>query len=167
MKAQLSHAIKSFKSQKHITISILKAQVETAFNNAIDKEDLGWLIQWVISHKLVCHIIFFLFQTLIYWPGAQIVLLFPNVKHQPMGCYFFHLYLYNTNSSSDINDTLVSDPQNQNRKRRATCTILILWMALLEMFTKMVLQCFKWLITYLELSCNNPKFHAVKPSPPG
>ena len=65
MKAQLSHAIKSFKSQKHITISILKAQVETAFHNAIDKEDPAWLIQWVISHKLVCDIIFnFMFQTL-------------------------------------------------------------------------------------------------------
>ena len=75
MEAQLPHAIKSFKSQKHITINILKAQVETAFNNAIDKEDPAWLIQWVISHKLVCDIIFnFLFQTLIYWSGAQIAL---------------------------------------------------------------------------------------------
>jgi hypothetical protein len=65
MKAQLPHAIKSFKSQKHITISLLKAQVETAFNDAIDQEDPAWLIQWVISHKLVCGIIFIiLFQTL-------------------------------------------------------------------------------------------------------
>ena len=73
MKAQLPHAIKSFKSQKYITM--LNAQVETAFNNAIDKEDPAWLIQWVISHKLVCDIIFnFLFQTLIYWSGAQIAL---------------------------------------------------------------------------------------------
>jgi len=119
MKAQLSHAIKFFKSQKHITISILKAQVEIAFNNAIDKEDPAWLIQWIISHKLVCDIIFnFLFQTLIYWSGAQIVLLFPSVKHQTIGCYFFHLYLYSTNSSSDMNDTLVSDPQNHNRKTK-------------------------------------------------
>jgi hypothetical protein len=62
MEAQLPHAIKSFKSQKHITISILKAQVETAFNNAINEEDPASLIQWVISHKLVCDIIFsFLF----------------------------------------------------------------------------------------------------------
>jgi len=52
MKAQLPHALKSFKSQKHININILKAQVETAFNNAIDKENPAWLIQWVISHKL-------------------------------------------------------------------------------------------------------------------
>jgi hypothetical protein len=41
----------------------LKAEVETAFNNASDKEDPAWLIQWVIDHKLVCDIIFnFLFQ---------------------------------------------------------------------------------------------------------
>jgi len=67
MAAQFPHAIKSFKSQKHITIGILKAQVEIAFNNAINKRDPAWLIQWVISHKLVCDIIFsFLFQTLIY-----------------------------------------------------------------------------------------------------
>ena len=65
MEAQLSHAIKSFKSQKHITISILEAQVETAFHNAIDKEDPAWLIQWIINHTLVCVIIFILFQMLI------------------------------------------------------------------------------------------------------
>jgi hypothetical protein len=65
MKAQLLHAIKSFKSQKNFTINILKTQVETAFNNAIDKEDPAWLTQWVISHKLVGDIIFnFLFQAL-------------------------------------------------------------------------------------------------------
>jgi len=67
MEAQLPYAIKSFKSQQHITINILKAQVRTAFNNAIDKENPAWLIQWVISHKLVCGIIFnFLSQILIY-----------------------------------------------------------------------------------------------------
>jgi hypothetical protein len=65
MGVQFPHAIKSFKSQKHITISLLKAQVETAFNDAINKEDPAWLIQWVIGHKLVCDIIFnFLFQIL-------------------------------------------------------------------------------------------------------
>ena len=65
MEAQLPHAVKSFKSQKHINISILKAQVETAFNNAINQENPAWLIQWVISHKLVCDIIFnFMSQTL-------------------------------------------------------------------------------------------------------
>ena len=95
MEAQLPHATKSFKSQKHITISILKAQVETAFNNAIDKGDPAWLIQWVISHKLVCDIIFdFLFQTLIHWSGAQIVLLFPSVRHQTMGCYLFFISIF-------------------------------------------------------------------------
>ncbi|KIM42374.1 hypothetical protein M413DRAFT_132886 [Hebeloma cylindrosporum] len=49
---QFSHAIKSFKSQKHLTINIFKAEVEAAFNNASDKEDPAWLIQWIIDHKL-------------------------------------------------------------------------------------------------------------------
>jgi hypothetical protein len=67
MKAQLPYAIKSFKSQKHITINTLKAEVETAYNNAHYKENPAWLIQWVIDHKLVCDIISnFLFQVLIY-----------------------------------------------------------------------------------------------------
>jgi hypothetical protein len=67
MEAQLPHAIKSFKSQKCITINILEAEVETAYNNASDKEDSAWLIQWVIGHKLVCNIIFnFLVHVLIY-----------------------------------------------------------------------------------------------------
>ena len=65
MAAQLPHAIKSFTSHKHINISKLKAQVETAFNDAINKDNPAWLIQWVISHKLVCDIIFnFMLQTL-------------------------------------------------------------------------------------------------------
>jgi hypothetical protein len=64
MQAQIPHAIKSFKSQKHI--SVVKAEVEAAFNNASDKENPTWLIQWVIGHKLVCDIIFnFQFQKLI------------------------------------------------------------------------------------------------------
>ena len=54
----MPHAIKSFKSQKHITINIVKAEVEAAFNNACDKKNPAWLIQWVIDHKLVCDIIF-------------------------------------------------------------------------------------------------------------
>ena len=33
------------------------AEVEIAFNNASDKEDPAWLIQWVINNKLVCNII--------------------------------------------------------------------------------------------------------------
>jgi len=53
-----------------------------------------------------------------------------HCKYPTIGCYFFHLYLYNTNCSSDMNDTLVSDPQNHDRKRRATCTILILGIAM-------------------------------------
>ena len=74
LRAQIPHAIKSFKSQKHITISMVKAEVEAAFNNAGDKDDPAWLIQWVIDHKLVCPIIFnFLFQKLIYWSESQIV----------------------------------------------------------------------------------------------
>jgi hypothetical protein len=65
MEAQIHHAIKSFKSQKHI--SVVKAEVEAAFNDASDKESPTWLIQWVIAHKLVCDVIFnFLFQKLIY-----------------------------------------------------------------------------------------------------
>jgi len=40
------------------------AEVETAFNNASDKEDSAWLIQWVINNKLVCKITFdFYFNT--------------------------------------------------------------------------------------------------------
>jgi hypothetical protein len=31
-------------------------EVEIAFNNANDKEDPAWLIQWVINNKLVCNI---------------------------------------------------------------------------------------------------------------
>jgi hypothetical protein len=53
---QLLHAIKSFKSQPHITISIINTEVEVAFNSASDKKNPAWLIQWVIDHKLVCNI---------------------------------------------------------------------------------------------------------------
>jgi hypothetical protein len=67
MQGQIPHAIKSFKSQKHITINMVKAEVEAAFNNASDKRNPAWLIQWVIGHKLVCDIIpNFQFQKLIY-----------------------------------------------------------------------------------------------------
>jgi hypothetical protein len=67
MLAQISYAIKSFKSQKHITINMVKAEVEAEFNNASDKQNPAWLIQWVIGHKLVCDIISkFLFQKLIH-----------------------------------------------------------------------------------------------------
>ena len=67
MEEQMPHAVKSFKSQKHITFSMVKAEVEVAFNNASDKKNPAWLIQWVIAHKLVCDIIFnFQFQKLIY-----------------------------------------------------------------------------------------------------
>ena len=57
MVEQISQAVKSFKSQKHINATIIKAEVESAFNNAHDKENPAWLIQWVINNKLVCNII--------------------------------------------------------------------------------------------------------------
>jgi hypothetical protein len=55
MVEQFPHAVKSFKSQKHTNITLMMAEVETAFYNAIDKEDPAWLIQWVINNKLVCN----------------------------------------------------------------------------------------------------------------
>jgi hypothetical protein len=62
MAAQLPHAVKSFKSQKHTNITLVMTEVETAFNNASDKENPTWLIYWVINNKLVCNITFdFLF----------------------------------------------------------------------------------------------------------
>ena len=65
MEKQFSHAIKSFKSQKHINISTVIANVEIAFNNTSDKKDPAWLIQWVIDNKLVCDIVLdFHFKTL-------------------------------------------------------------------------------------------------------
>ena len=67
MRQQLPYAIESFKSQRNITISILQAEVEAAFNYARDKKSPAWLIQWVIGHKLVCDITFnLLFQALTY-----------------------------------------------------------------------------------------------------
>ena len=57
MEKQLPHAIKSFKLQKHINIGIVMANVKAAFNNARNKEDPAWLIQWVIDNKLVCDIV--------------------------------------------------------------------------------------------------------------
>jgi hypothetical protein len=63
MEKQLSHAIKSFKSKKHIKIATLKTGVETAFNNADYSQDPAWVIQWVIDNKLVGNIILnFLFK---------------------------------------------------------------------------------------------------------
>ena len=56
MEERLPHTIKSFKSQTNI--KLFKAEVETAFNNATNKEDFAWLIQLVINNKLVCNIIF-------------------------------------------------------------------------------------------------------------
>jgi len=50
MEKQLSHAIKSFKSQKNI--KLVQADIETAFNNTTDKEDSAWLIQLIIDNKL-------------------------------------------------------------------------------------------------------------------
>ena len=65
MQTQLSHAIKSFKWQKHINIAIVQAKVKTALYNASDKEDPTWLIEWVIDNKLVGNIIWIFF--LNYW----------------------------------------------------------------------------------------------------
>ena len=63
---------------------MVKAEVEVAFNNASDKKNPAWLIQWVIDHKLVCDIVFnFLFQKLIYCSEPQIVLLFQCKKIKP------------------------------------------------------------------------------------
>jgi len=53
---QLPHAVQSFKSQNHINITIVMAEVEKAFNNVGNQEDPGWLIQWVINNKLVCNL---------------------------------------------------------------------------------------------------------------
>ena len=58
MEEQLPHAVKSFKSQKHINIMKVMVEIETAFNNATDREDPAWLIQWVINNKLVYNIFF-------------------------------------------------------------------------------------------------------------
>ena len=57
MEEQFSHAINSFKSQKHINIKTVMANVDIAFNNASHKKDPAWLIQWVIDNKLVCDIV--------------------------------------------------------------------------------------------------------------
>ena len=57
MEKQFPHAMKSFKSQKHINIRTVMANIETAYNNASDKEDPAWCIQWVIDNKLVCDIV--------------------------------------------------------------------------------------------------------------
>jgi hypothetical protein len=37
-------------------------EVQAALNNASDKEDPAWLIQWIINNKLVCNItLYFIF----------------------------------------------------------------------------------------------------------
>jgi hypothetical protein len=62
MAEQFLSAIKSFKTQTHINITL--AAVETAFSNTSHKNDSAWLIQWVINNKLVCNItLYFLFNT--------------------------------------------------------------------------------------------------------
>jgi hypothetical protein len=58
---QFHHAVKSFEFQQHISITLVMAAVETAFNNATNKEDPAWLIHWVINNRLVCKI------TLYFW----------------------------------------------------------------------------------------------------
>ena len=77
---QFPHAVKSFKSQKQINIAI--AAVETAFNNASDKEHPAWLIQWISDNKLVWNIILYpLFKTLTCLSEAQIVFPFKKSNH--------------------------------------------------------------------------------------
>jgi hypothetical protein len=39
-------------------MTLVMTEVETAFNNASDKENPTWLIHWVINNKLVCNITF-------------------------------------------------------------------------------------------------------------
>jgi len=96
MKEQFTHAVKSFKSQKHINITIVKAKVETAFNNASDKEDPAWLIQWVIDNKLVCNMILLFKHLHITQLGAQIIFfVFQIVANQTMGSYFF-IFIFQT-----------------------------------------------------------------------
>ena len=56
MAEQFPHAVKSFKSQKHINITSVMTGVEIAFNDASDKENSTWLIKWVIDNKLVRNI---------------------------------------------------------------------------------------------------------------
>jgi hypothetical protein len=56
MVEQFPYAVKSFKSQKHINITLAMTEVETTFNNASDKETPTWLIHWVLNNKLVCNI---------------------------------------------------------------------------------------------------------------
>jgi GTPase Era involved in 16S rRNA processing len=52
MEEQFSHAVKSFESQTHISVTTVQEEVEATFNNASDKQDSAWLIQWVIENKL-------------------------------------------------------------------------------------------------------------------
>ena len=67
MTQQFPHAVKSFKSQKHTNIAIVKAKVAVALKNANDKKDPAWLIQWVIENKLVCSLLLnHLFKALTY-----------------------------------------------------------------------------------------------------
>jgi hypothetical protein len=56
MAEQFPYAVKSFNCQKHTNITLVMAEVETAFKNASDKENPTWLIHWVINNKLVCNI---------------------------------------------------------------------------------------------------------------
>jgi hypothetical protein len=57
MEAQILHAIKSFKSHKHINITTVEVGVETAFNSDNNKQHPTWLIQWIIDNKLVSNTI--------------------------------------------------------------------------------------------------------------
>ena len=60
MREQHPHAVKSFKSQKHVNITIVMTEIDKAFNNASNQRDPAWLIDWVINNKLVTNSSFML-----------------------------------------------------------------------------------------------------------
>jgi hypothetical protein len=100
MVGQLPAAIQSFNSQKHTNFTMMLAEVDTAFNNASDRNYPAWLIQWVIDNKLVCNIILhLLFKILTFSLEAQLVFLLQSIRIQTMSSY---LYIY---ISVSINDS--------------------------------------------------------------
>jgi len=62
------------------------AEIETVFNSVSDKEDLAWLIQWVIEHKLVCDIIYLaILNTNVSIRATNSYLFFQDVGSQNIG----------------------------------------------------------------------------------
>ena len=96
---QLPHAVKSFKSQEHINIAIVMAEVKKAFDNASNpKKDPAWLIQWVINNKLVCNLCYILFTILKSWTRItnSFFFFFQSVRNQFILFLFlfFNLWLF-------------------------------------------------------------------------